>query len=162
MEENKNLPQQNNTIMDAIRDKIKGSFVELIPDTNWDAMVKSEVDAFFTQGCEFAVETSNRGYGESAKHHFKFEGVEPTMFRTLVWDLCVEKTREELQKEYVNKTIEIALEERKDENTGEMRNIIQEAVPMMMQKYFENIARGMTNHLAEVIRTTSQNNYNHF
>lgn len=160
--ENKNLPQQNVTIMDAIRDKIKGSFVDIIPDTNWDALVKAEVDAFFEQPCEFVVESVRGGYGQADKNHFKFEGTNPTMFRTMVWDMCVEKTREHLKSEHIDKIMVHVLDSQFDEATGKTKNLITDAIPLMIQSYFENISRGMMHELAMKIQTNANNNYQTF
>lgn len=37
------------TLMDGVRNRIKATFISLIPDDQWGAMVKKEVDAFFQQ-----------------------------------------------------------------------------------------------------------------
>jgi len=34
-------------LMDGVRDRIKATFVSLIPDDQWEVMVKKEIDAFF-------------------------------------------------------------------------------------------------------------------
>lgn len=43
----KPAPFDANQAMQAIKDKIKSAFVELIPDEQWSEMVKKEVDDFF-------------------------------------------------------------------------------------------------------------------
>src|SRR5688572_5792464 len=35
------------TLMQGVKDRIKATFVSLIPDDQWDQMVKTEVDKFF-------------------------------------------------------------------------------------------------------------------
>lgn len=35
------------TLMQGVKDRIKATFVSLIPDTQWEQMVKTEVDDFF-------------------------------------------------------------------------------------------------------------------
>lgn len=35
------------TLMQGVKDRIKATFVSLIPDTQWEQMVKTEVDGFF-------------------------------------------------------------------------------------------------------------------
>lgn len=37
-------------LMDGVKDRIKATFVSLIPDDAWDQMVKTEVDKFFKKG----------------------------------------------------------------------------------------------------------------
>ena len=46
-----------NEAMQAVKGKIKDAFVSLIPDEQWDAMVKKEVDTYFKE-TEY-----NSGYG---------------------------------------------------------------------------------------------------
>ena len=36
-----------NSLMQGVRDKIKSSFVDLIPDEQWNQMVQKEIDDFF-------------------------------------------------------------------------------------------------------------------
>lgn len=36
-------------LMDGVRDRIRATFVSLIPDDHWDMMVKKEIDDFFRQ-----------------------------------------------------------------------------------------------------------------
>jgi len=35
------------TLMQGVKDRIKATFVSLIPDEQWEVMVKSEIDRFF-------------------------------------------------------------------------------------------------------------------
>lgn len=35
------------SLMDGVRDRIKATFVSLIPDEQWDALIKKESEAFF-------------------------------------------------------------------------------------------------------------------
>ena len=46
-ENNKEVkPFNANDVMQSVKDKIKASFVGLIPDEQWEAMVKKEIDEF--------------------------------------------------------------------------------------------------------------------
>lgn len=38
--------------IDKLRDKMKQSMIDIIPDEQWDLMLKSEIDAFFTDKVE--------------------------------------------------------------------------------------------------------------
>lgn len=35
------------TLMQGVKDRIKSTFVSLIPDAQWDSMVQKEIDSFF-------------------------------------------------------------------------------------------------------------------
>lgn len=37
------------TLMEGVRDRIKATFVSLIPDDHWEALVKAEIDRFFNK-----------------------------------------------------------------------------------------------------------------
>lgn len=153
------LPAKNIPFMDAVKEKIKNSFIELIPEESWNTMVETEVKAFFEDKVQFTVETEHRGYNQKDKVHYKFEGdTEPTMFRTLVWDMCVEKTREHLRTEYTNNLVNKSLELTKDEATGKMTNLIEQAVPMAMNQYFTQISQGMMLQMQTQINNIIANN----
>lgn len=49
-----------NKIMDTVRDRIKASFVNLIPEEHWQGLVKKEIDNFFAQ-----KERQPQGYGRN-------------------------------------------------------------------------------------------------
>lgn len=42
-------------LMQGVRDRIKATFISLIPDDKWEELVQKEIDAFF-------AETKNNGY----------------------------------------------------------------------------------------------------
>ena len=39
-------------LMDGVRDRIKSTFVSLIPDAQWEQLVQSQIDKFFTVDLE--------------------------------------------------------------------------------------------------------------
>lgn len=154
------LPAKNIPFMDAVKEKIKNSFLELIPEENWDKMVEAEVKAFFEDKVQFTVETTSGGYGQRDRMFYKFEGdTEPTMFRTLVWDMCVEKTREHLKTEHVNNILSESLILQEDEVKGGMKDVIEQAVPMAISQFFTNITKNMMFNVQEQIRNMSNNNH---
>ena len=58
MDTNQQVAQFNpSTIMDGVRDKIKASFIELIPEEHWNAMVQKEIDDYFSENIN--VNTNN-------------------------------------------------------------------------------------------------------
>ena len=40
------------TVMEGVRDKIKATFVSMIPDAEWDRLIKGEIDNWFAEGQE--------------------------------------------------------------------------------------------------------------
>jgi CRISPR/Cas system-associated endoribonuclease Cas2 len=51
------------TLMQGVKDRIKATFVSLIPDDRWDEMVKNEVDFFF--------KIKDRGYEQNQYSDFQ-------------------------------------------------------------------------------------------
>lgn len=52
-------------IMQGVRDKIKASFVELIPEEHWNQMVQTEVDSFFQKNIKLDQYDSRNRYVSS-------------------------------------------------------------------------------------------------
>lgn len=50
------------TLMQGVKDRIKATFVSLIPDEQWDQMVKKEIDAYFR--------LDSQGYRHELISHF--------------------------------------------------------------------------------------------
>ena len=71
-------------LMDGVRDRIKATFVSLIPDDQWEIMVKKEVDKFFKE--------INTSYNQR---------IETTDFARLVNEVVVTECRQRL-KEYLS------------------------------------------------------------
>lgn len=54
-------------LMDGVRDRIKATFVSLIPDDKWEELVKAEVDSFFSK-----KETNNYNNNREYKSDFDY------------------------------------------------------------------------------------------
>src|SRR5438876_11157179 len=66
-------------LMQGVKDRIKSTFVSLIPDDKWDELVKTEIDAWFKK------ETYNNRYNQQVSS----------------FQIVVEETLKELAKEKV-------------------------------------------------------------
>lgn len=85
--ENKEIiPFDPTQAMQSIKDKIKSAFVELIPDEQWHAMVKAEVDSFFND----TEEKSRSSYGGNSK-------IIPSVFKQVVREELKKMAREKLE-----------------------------------------------------------------
>ena len=76
-------------LMDGVRDRIKATFVSLIPDAQWDDMVKKETDRFFEP-----KEGSNY-----------YNNKKPSDFQNIVNEELMVVTKKKLS-EYLNKKYE--------------------------------------------------------
>src|SRR4051812_12848305 len=70
-------------LMDGVRDRIKATFVSLIPDAQWEQLVKAEIDRFFE---------SNRDYSYRERATSDFQKV----VMEVLSDITKEKVREAL------------------------------------------------------------------
>ena len=73
------------TLMQGVRDRIKATFIAMIPDPHWDLMIKKEVDDFFR-------ERDARGWNER-----KTSGFHETVNGELEF-FCREKVKEFLSR----------------------------------------------------------------
>lgn len=110
-------------LMDGVRDRIKATFVSLIPDDQWEQMCNAEMKKFF--------EPSFKGYNNSEKV--------PSQFEQIVRQMMEEKLKEYLKDlfnkpEYSITTIwtnsgqEYSISEHLD-------NMIKEKMPDMLQAF---------------------------
>lgn len=71
MTENKIEVFNPNTIMNNVRDKIKATFVDLIPDEHWEGMVNKEIDDFFKNREGYSTQREWRNMSDFQKICFE-------------------------------------------------------------------------------------------
>lgn len=79
------------SLMQNVRERIKATFVGLIPDEEWEALVRKEVDAFLNEKANLtfhAYEEKKHGWSAQPEKptHIKSEDLSP--FRAMVWQEC--------------------------------------------------------------------------
>lgn len=75
------------TLMNGVRDRIKATFISLIPDEQWEQLVQKEVDDFFKQ----KEDSYRREYKSDFQH----------VCRSVIHELATEKAKE-FMKDYEN------------------------------------------------------------
>jgi hypothetical protein len=129
------------TLMQGVKDRIKATFVSLIPETQWEVMVQKEIDAFFNseETLIFAKKDEQISGQWHAKKLATLE-IKQSPFRALVWEHCTNMTtqilKEKITKEYFNEAWP-ATEETIDEK---MKSFVKDAIPNAISLFFENIA----------------------
>lgn len=141
------------TLMQGVKDRIKATFVSLIPDAQWEIMVQKEIDAFFNETQKIIF--SERKKDVEGRYHtenYATVEIQMTPFRQMVWELCAEKTivllKEKITNEYFNNLWE-PTPEQLNEN---LKKIIVEAAPLATLKFFESMMFKMTTSLQNAIR----------
>jgi len=143
-------------LMQGVKDRIKATFVSLIPDGEWDSMVQKEVEAFFNTE-EILIFAEKDKYKEGQWHSTKFATLEikQSPFRALVWEHCYQMTinvlKEKIDKDYFN-NVWSPNEETLDEK---MKGFIKEAAPNAINMFFE---KALFNQ-ADYLRNTLMNNH---
>lgn len=143
---NENTPASQLPFMDKVKDKIKNSFVDLIPEEQWDAMVQAEIDNFFEKPVRLNVnEEKQYGQNKTTQTFLTDENDNHvgTAFRQLVWDECIVKTREHIQSKYMQDHVSEILSNNATTMEEGTKDIIEEAVPAAMAKFFSGMMTNM-------------------
>lgn len=115
--------------MQGVKDRIKATFVHLIPDEEWDKMVKNEIDAFFLQ------------HKETSYNHPRVW----SQFQRIVW--------EELEKALRPK-VKLALEDCKSFQWDGNQLVIREIVQKML---IENSDRILASMIGQTVQSAINN-----
>lgn len=127
--------------MQGVKDRIKATFVSLVPDDQWDQMVQKEIDAFFNQEVELNL-VEHKDYEKGSYWHPVITlpiKTKMTPFRQLVWSLCAEKTVVILKKKASDEWFTHNWPISEDEFSDKMKQAIKEAAPMAMLSFFERV-----------------------
>jgi hypothetical protein len=133
------------TLMQGVKDRIKATFVSLIPDEQWDVMVQKEIDSFFSPepGITIAIRKQptkeQSGWNTSYENVLVVEGrVSP--FQRIVIDMCIEKTVQELQKYLTEEKLHGHWAFDKYETDKELQGLIELAIPKAVTNFFQSMA----------------------
>ncbi len=140
------------TLMQGVKDRIKATFVSLIPDTKWEEMVEKEVDAFFNEKQEITLaEKKKYENGDFRSTTYAQMTFNATPFRALVWEHCAELTvkylKEKIDQEYFNGVWTVSEADLDDK----MKSFIVEAAPAAMAKFFAQLVFQSVNDLKQSI-----------
>jgi len=143
-------PQQ---LTQKLKDKIKDTFIELIPDEEWNKLVESEVNEFFNQSTKLGIAERDR-YKEGSWTSTRYSQLESDMspFRAIVWEMCSEKTvcllKDKLTKEYVSDLSKIDdMDSRED-----MQEFMANAAATAAIKFFKGIVQSSSFELMNQIQ----------
>lgn len=135
------------TLMQGVKDRIKATFVSLIPDAKWEEMVEAEITAFFNEKHEITVAEKRKQDGSFHGTTYQTMTIHQSPFRALVWEHCAELTvkylKEKIDKDYFAGkwgVTEADLDEK-------MKGFISEAAPAAMAKFFERLVYNATQDL---------------
>ena len=67
-------------LMDGVKDRIKATFVSLIPDEAWDQMLEKEIYIFTTGRIELKCETDFNQKDENGNYVKRYLGREETLY----------------------------------------------------------------------------------
>jgi hypothetical protein len=137
-------------LMDGVRERIKATFVGLIPDEEWEILVKKEVDAFFSE--ELIYVDFNQLYNQALlkrkqnynSYDLKKEvdlRVGGSMFRQIIWNYCRDKTLQVMTDKVISDYLTDSYENGKQSISEEMKKVIENAAPGALLKIIESISK---------------------
>jgi hypothetical protein len=124
-------------LMQGVKDIIKSTFVGLIPDEQWETMVKKEIDAFF-EPTKVTYSTKTNQYFGSSDKTLNGEIME-SPFRRIIWDYCSEETFKILKTKIDKDYFQNKWSPDGEELHENMRKIFEEAAPVAMVRFFQNM-----------------------
>lgn len=123
-------------LMDGVRDRIKATFVALIPDEQWEVMCKAEMDKFF-----FPVPEKD--------YNGRITGHKPSQFEQIVIDLMKEHCKKHLVELFAKPEYSVQSVWEHNTNTNRTENniklsdhldkMIKERMPDMMMTMFKAV-----------------------
>lgn len=124
--------------MQGVKERIKATFVSLIPDDQWEAMVKKEIDDFFVGSVTVRLEerTSKPNYWAQKDILVKETVTNP--FRAIVWSMCASKTTELLKAKLINEHFDNAWPQK--ELNDKMKEVVAAAIPIAVTNFFNQFA----------------------
>lgn len=123
------------TLMQGVKDRIKATFVSLIPDDQWDQMVKKEVDDFFRE--------SNSGYDN---RRYTSE------FKIVVWKVLEEEAKIKIKGVLANPEFQTTY----NGNKQELSKTIQDAIVAKAPEIFMQAIQGSIAYAVQQMRYNPQ------
>lgn len=146
------------TIQEKISEKIKETYLDLLPKEELDLLVKNEIDAFFNEQTKSFFKVEYKSGTWSTNNSFEFissDNMSP--FRKMVWLNLINETSKCLQSDLVKTYFKGQYSVSNEELNIYMKDVIKEFIPLAIQKYFENIAINMaTNMMNSIINNTQK------
>ena len=113
------------TYVDKVRDKIKQSLIDVIPDEQWNAMLKTEISAFFENRV-----ASHSQYGQQTTH--------PSEFRRIVASVIEEETKRHIRDMLAGPEWTSYWDGTKQKAGEEIARIAQENGALILAKWLES------------------------
>lgn len=146
-------------LMDGVRDRVKATFVSLIPDDQWEKLVEKEVNAFFETKVPMKVTEETRIDGSWWGTKYLVVETEQTPFRAIVWQYCKDMTysvlKEHITKEFFNNTWNPS-----PENISEgMKKMVEETAPQAMLEFFKMTVFSQMPMIVDHVNRQQSNSY---
>jgi hypothetical protein len=149
------LPQafDPSKLMEGVRDRIKATFVSLMPDGVWEGMVKTEVDKFFKEELTTTWQKSVTSGYSGVNQSYSINGtMKMSPFTAMVHEFCREKTSEYLRTTLKDELFSNYYPLTADKISPVLKEVVEAAVPLAMKEFFESIAFHYMNQLRQDIQ----------
>lgn len=146
------------TIQEKISEKIKETYLDLLPKEELDLLVKNEIDAFFNEETKSSFRVEYKSGNWNNPNTFEFTSSENmSPFRKMVWLNLINNTAKCLQSDLVKTYFKGQYSVSNEELNIYMKDVIKEFIPLAIQKYFENIAFNMATNMMNSIMNNTRN-----
>ncbi len=119
------------TLMDGVKNRIKATFVSLIPDDQWEVMVKKTADDFFTQ--------KDRSYYNNKTYQSDFDIV--------IRQVLEEKAKETIKEMLNSPKYQTMWDANRVILSDELNKQLVEAAPQMMANIMANMVQNVLSSL---------------
>lgn len=145
-------------LMEGVKDRIKSTFVSLIPDDKWEEMVDKEIKSFFEDkvSLEITKEQERRSDSFWEKDSFFITKTEQSPFQALVWRHCVEQTQVLLRKKFTTEYFEENYTPDTKEMKEGLKEVLVEIGPTLISKYLSDLSNSA---IQSQLVNFSQNGY---
>lgn len=141
------------TLMQGVKDRIKATFVSLIPDEQWEIMVEKEINTFFN--LEQTITFSEiKKYPTNGFHqeNYSQKVIQQTPFRSLIYEMLYEKSIEVIKKKLKDEWFGNAWPITEENMSEKLKAVVKEAAPVAMLRFFESIVFTSMNNLRNEIQ----------
>lgn len=144
-------------IQETLTQRIKEQFVNLLTDEELEILVKKEIDSFFDDKTKvyFSIKRESNYYNSSSTK-IEVNG-EMSPIRQMVYQIIVEMTADKIKSENIKNYFNELIEKEDGTVDTKIGKHIQEAIPLAINTYFENIARNMVSQLQYSLMNNNQN-----
>ena len=126
-----------------LKERIKEQFLDVVPDEEWDRLIKSEIESFFKPQSNITIEVKEEnasGWGgqKTYKTSIRYEdGAEISPFTTLVYEQCFKKLSDKLASELTEEYFNVNFDE--GVKQAGIEKVVEKMAPQIITQFFTGV-----------------------